>query len=51
MFVVCFLEARYVVLDEADRMLDEGFEPAIKKIMSYCPASSAQAGETTMISV
>merc|ERR1719188_85439 len=40
-----FLEARavdlnsicYVCLDEADRMLDMGFEPQIRKIMSQCP--------------
>ena len=29
---------RYVVLDEADRMLDIGFRPDIEKILRCCPA-------------
>jgi ATP-dependent RNA helicase DBP3 len=31
-------KARYVVLDEADRMLDKGFEEEIKKIISTTPS-------------
>jgi ATP-dependent RNA helicase DeaD len=32
-------QVRYVVLDEADRMLDIGFRPDIEKILRRCPAS------------
>src|SRR5207244_4220120 len=32
-----FQHVRYVVLDEADRMLDIGFRPDIEKILRRCP--------------
>ncbi len=34
-----FANVRYVVLDEADRMLDIGFRPDIEKILRRCPAA------------
>lgn len=31
------IDVIYAVLDEADRMLDEGFIPTIRQILSACP--------------
>jgi len=37
--VLTLSELRFVVLDEADRMLDIGFRPDIEKILRRCPQS------------
>jgi ATP-dependent RNA helicase DeaD len=37
--VLSLSQIRYVVLDEADRMLDIGFRPDIERILSRCPQS------------
>lgn len=36
---VSLANVTYLVLDEADQMLDMGFEPAIRKIVAMCPAT------------
>ena len=33
-------QCTYVVLDEADRMIDMGFEPDVQKILEYLPVSN-----------
>ena len=38
-----FDHVRYVVLDEADRMLDIGFRPDIERILRRCPAAPPDA--------
>ena len=39
----------YLVLDEADRMLDHGFEDAIRKIVSSTSSSSSATGRQTLM--
>ena len=33
-------QCTYTVLDEADRMIDMGFEPEVQKILEYLPVSN-----------
>ncbi|KAF8359135.1 ddx-23, partial [Pristionchus pacificus] len=33
-------QCTYVILDEADRMLDMGFEPEVQKVLEYLPVSN-----------
>lgn len=33
-------QCTYIVLDEADRMIDMGFEPDVQKILEYMPVTN-----------
>lgn len=46
MYVLC----RYLVLDEADRMLDMGFEPQIRRIVEQDTMPPKGARQTMMFS-
>jgi len=40
LFCVGDLRNRYLILDEADRMLDMGFEPDVRRILGYLTEDS-----------
>lgn len=48
MLIVCFI--RYLVLDEADRMLDMGFEPQIRRIVEQDAMPPKDVRQTLMFS-
>ena len=42
-------DIEYLVLDEADEMLDQGFAKDVEKIISMCPAFSSSARRQTVL--
>ena len=47
---VSLANIRYLVLDEADRMLDMGFEPQIRYIVEECDMPAVKDRQTLMFS-
>lgn len=47
---VCLDNIRFLVLDEADRMLDMGFEPQIRRIVEQCNMPATGDRQTLMFS-
>lgn len=47
--LVCMKQVSYLVLDEADRMLDMGFEADIRKIVNECPKSKASGDSSALV--
>ncbi|CDW52906.1 atp dependent rna helicase pl; atp dependent rna helicase an, partial [Trichuris trichiura] len=48
--IVSLKQCRYLVLDEADRMLDMGFEPQIRQIIQHSGLPTIQDRQTSMFS-
>uniref|UniRef100_A0A5S6QXG4 RNA helicase n=1 Tax=Trichuris muris TaxID=70415 RepID=A0A5S6QXG4_TRIMR len=48
--IVCLKHCRHLVLDEADRMLDMGFEPQIRQIIQHSGLPAAKDRHTSMFS-
>lgn len=47
---ISLVKVKYLVLDEADRMLDMGFEPQIRHIVEGCDMPSVENRQTLMFS-
>lgn len=47
---ISLVKVKYLVLDEADRMLDMGFEPQIRNIVEGCDMPSVENRQTLMFS-
>jgi ATP-dependent RNA helicase DDX23/PRP28 len=41
-------QCTYIVLDEADRMIDMGFEPEVQKILSHMPVTNEKQDDEVL---
>jgi len=48
--IICVTEVKYLVMDEADKMLEMGFEPEIRNIVEYFKMSPPGKRQTMMFS-
>lgn len=50
LFQISLENVKYLILDEADRMLDMGFEPVVRKLVENCKMPSKGERQTLMFS-